>query len=157
MGIGIKDHNSYGYIINNTFYGNQYAVACFEKYWWRRRNADIISCILANSKTSAILVDELSNINISYSLSNTEELTGINNLSAEPKFINNLFLSINSPAINSGDPNSPYDIDGSISDIGAYPFDQFKQTNLIINEIHYNPAMEKILNLWKFITEENLL
>ena len=85
-------------------------------------NADIINCILADSKTSAIFVDELSNINISYSLSNTEELTGINNLSAEPKFINNLFLSINSPAINSGDPNSPYDIDGSISDIGAYPF-----------------------------------
>ncbi|MBK8944155.1 MAG: CotH kinase family protein [Ignavibacteriae bacterium] len=81
MGIGIKDHNSYGYSLNNTFYGNQYAVACFEKNIGEGGgNADVINCILADSKTSAILIDELSNINISYSLSNTEELTGINNL-----------------------------------------------------------------------------
>ncbi|MFZ1292495.1 MAG: lamin tail domain-containing protein [Melioribacteraceae bacterium] len=141
MGIGIKDYYSYGNIQNNTFYGNQYAVACFEKNIGEGGgNADIVNCILTNSKTSPILVDDFSNINISYSLSNTEELTGQNNLNTEPKFLNNFLLSINSPALNSGDPNLPYDIDGSIADIGAYPFDQFKQTDLFINEIHYNPG-----------------
>ncbi|MBI1931025.1 MAG: CotH kinase family protein [Ignavibacteriales bacterium] len=140
MGVGIKDHNSYGYIQNNTFYGNQYGIACFEKNIGEGGGtADVINCIIADSKTSSILVDEISEINISFSLSNTEILTGTNNLNADPKFINDLFLSINSPAINSGDPNSTYDPDGSISDIGAHPFDQNRQIDLIINEIHYHP------------------
>ncbi|OGU48233.1 MAG: hypothetical protein A2000_11285 [Ignavibacteria bacterium GWB2_36_8] len=140
QGVGIKDFNSYGYIENNTFYANQYGIACFEKNIGHGGgSADIVNCIIANSKRSSLFVDPLSYITISYSLSNTDNLQGLQNIKADPLFLNNLNLSFGSPAINKGDPSLPYDPDGTIADIGAYPFDQFKQTNLIINEIHYNP------------------
>jgi hypothetical protein len=140
MGVGIKDYFSYGYMENNTFYGNQYGIASFEKNIGHGGgSADVVNCIIANSKASSLFVDPLSYINVSYSLSNTDELKGPHNIYSDPLFINNLYLSFSSPAINGGDPSHPYDPDGTIADMGAYPFDQYKQMNLIINEIHYNP------------------
>jgi len=141
MGIGIKDYFSYGYIEQNTFYANRYGIASFEKNVGHGGgNADVVNCIIANSRSSSVFVDELSTANVSYSLSNTNDLVGMQNIYADPRFINNLYLSYGSPAINTGDPSLPYDPDGTIADIGAYPFDQYQQTNLIINEIHYNPV-----------------
>ena len=141
MGIGVKDYFSYAYSENNTFYANQYGIASFEKNIGHGGgSADVVNCIIANSKTSSLFVDPLSNINISYSLSNTGKLKGSQNIFADPLFINNLYLPYGSPAINNGDPSLPNDPDGTIGDIGAYPFDQNKQVHLVINEIHYNPV-----------------
>ena len=140
QGVGIKDFYSYGYMEHNTFYANQYAVASFEKNIGAGGgSADVVNCIIANSKLSSLFVDELSYINVSYSLSNTNNLAGTQNINADPMFLNDLYLSYNSPAINKGDPSLPNDPDGSVADIGAYIFDEYRQTNLIINEIHYNP------------------
>jgi hypothetical protein len=141
MGIGIKDNISYGYMENNTFYANQYGIESYEKNPGQGGGSgDVVNCIFANSKSASLLVDNLSYINASYSLSNTDILPGLHNINDDPLFLNNLYLSFSSPAINKGDPSLPYDPDGTVADIGVYPFDQFKQTNLIINEIHYNPT-----------------
>ena len=101
--------------------------------------ADITNTIIANSKSSSIFVDDLSTINISYSLSNTDELVGINNIYDDPKFLNEYRLSSNSPAIDKGNPAVSTDPNGSFPDIGAYFHDSDDHQNLIINEIHYNP------------------
>jgi hypothetical protein len=141
MGIGIKDYQSYGYIEQNTFYANRYGIASYEKNIGSGGgSADVVNCIIVNSKSASLYTDNLSYIHISYSLSNTDNLVGMHNIIAEPQFLNNFNLSISSPAINKGDPSLPYDPDGSIADMGVYPFDQYKQNNFIINEIHYNPA-----------------
>jgi len=140
QGVGIKDYGSYGYIEHNTFYANNHAVACFEKNIGEGGgSADVVNSIIADSKTSPVFVDALSEINISFSLSNTQRLEGMQNLNADPLLLNDLYLSFGSPAINKGNPALPYDPDGSIADLGAYPFNQYRQTDLIINEIHYNP------------------
>lgn len=141
QGVGIKDYISYGYIEHNTFYGNNYAVACFEKNIGEGGGtADVINSILINSRTSSVLKDNLSTLNISYSLSNTDSLDGHHNIKASPLLLNDLYPRLSSPVINKGNPGMPYDPDGTIADIGAYPFDQYRQTNLIINEIHHSPA-----------------
>ncbi len=141
MGVGIKDHGSYGYIENNTFYANQYGIACYEKTIGRGGGtADAVNCIFANCRNAAVLTDKLSHTNVSYSLSNTDVLEGIHNIKGNPLFLNDLRLAVNSPAINSGNPSLPNDPDGSTPDMGAIPFDKYNQVNLLIDEIHYNPA-----------------
>jgi hypothetical protein len=139
QGVGIKDENSYGYIEHCTFYANRYGIACFEKNIGVGGGAaDVVNCIIADSRNAAVLIDPLSTINLSYSLSNTDPLAGLHNMYGDPQFLNNLHLETNSPAINSGNPTLPLDPDGSLPDIGLYPFDQ-EQLNLLINEIHYHP------------------
>ncbi len=100
----------------------------------------MINSILASSNICDYLVDAQSSLNISYSMSDRFELPGLYNSTADPGFINNLLLSANSYAINKGNPTFSPDPDGSLPDLGAYPFDPLRQKNLIINEIHYNPA-----------------
>jgi hypothetical protein len=141
MGAGIKDHGSHGYFENNTFYANQYGIACYEKTIGRGGgNADAVNCIFARSRSAPVLTDKLSHTNVSYSLSNTDLPDGSHNISGDPLFLNNLHLAKNSPAINSGNPSMPDDPDGSPPDMGAYLYDKGNQVNLIIDEIHYNPA-----------------
>ncbi len=141
QGVGIKDFGSYGYMEHNTFYANQFGIACFEKNIGSGGgSSDIVNCIIANSRIRAVYTDPLSSTSISYSLSNTGDPGGENNIHAEPLFINNLHLAKFSPAINSGNPSLPNDPDGSLPDMGAYPFDEPEQADLRINEIHYHPA-----------------
>lgn len=141
QGVGIKDFGSYGYIEHNSFYANRYGIACFEKNIGHGGGkADAVNGIFANSTSSSVLLDELSELNVSYSLSNSDELDGLHNIHAEPRFLNNLVLAAGSPAIDAGSPLLPADPDGTLPDLGAFPFDQHKQINLLINEIHYHPA-----------------
>jgi hypothetical protein len=141
MGVGVKDFDSYARIEQNTFYANTIGIACYEKILGHGgANADVVNCIVANSVTSAILVDKLSGLGVSYSLSNTDTLPGLHNLKTDPILLNNLYLSPASPAVNNGSPLLPSDPDGSLPDIGAYPYDSRKQNTLIIDEIHYRPV-----------------
>ena len=97
QGVGIKDFDSYANIVNNTFYGNTYAVASFEKNLGAGGgNADVVNCILSNSSLDPYMVDDLSILNISYSLSDTEELPGEGNLNSNPRFSNLAFVLGNS-------------------------------------------------------------
>jgi len=144
QGLGIKDSLSYAEITNNTFYGNSYAVACFEKNF---RNgggkAKLTNCIIRNSIKQALFFDELSEIKANYTLTDSEFLPGEGNLNNNPLFENedalNFQLSIESPCINAGDPLGDSDPDGSIADMGAKPnFKNSIEELVIINEINYN-------------------
>ncbi len=177
QGIGIKDTGSFAEIDKNTFFQNDYAVACFEKNFGSGGGkATINNSILANSQESSLFVDQLSEIKTTYTLSNTEYIVGTGNIFQEPLFINdlayNLELANESPCINSGDPNSVNDPDSSIIDMGAiYTYSNSNENSIIINEINYSSAIEydsydwielfnttdDIINLsgWSFFDEQN--
>lgn len=141
QGVGVKDENSYAAINHNTFYGNDYAVASFEKNIGSGGGrVDVINCILARSETASLLVDALSVLNVTFSLSDTDSLSGTGNLMEQVHFANNFYLTQNSPAVDSGDPSGKLDSDGSRADMGAFAYDAQKVNFLQINEIHYNPA-----------------
>jgi len=77
QGVGIKDFGSYGYIEHNTFYANRYGIACFVKnIGCGGGNADIVNCIIADSRVASAWADDLSTINLSYSLINTDSPPG---------------------------------------------------------------------------------
>ncbi len=64
---------------------------------------------------------------------------GIGNIDSDPLFVNanggDFHLSANSPCINSGDPDSPPNPDGSRADMGAIPYDgQFIAQPLLLAE-----------------------
>lgn len=140
QGAGIKDSNSHGHFIHNTFYSNTIGIACFEKNDGKGGGkATIINSIFANSKLASVWHDNLSEAIATYSLSNIQLLEGESNIFTDPEFINEFKLSPTSPAINTGNPYMPGDPDGSIPDMGANPLDT-SAINLIINEIHYNPV-----------------
>ena len=140
MGVAVKDFNSFARVEQNTFYGNQLGVATYEKILGHGGgNADVVNCIIADSRQSASFVDALSELKIEYSLSNTDSLPGLHNIHAEPQFLNDLRLSTGSPAIDAGNPLLPSDPDGSLPDLGARPYALDDQENILIDEIHYHP------------------
>ncbi|MCH8003541.1 MAG: lamin tail domain-containing protein, partial [Nanoarchaeota archaeon] len=143
QGIGIKDMGSYADVDHTTFHGNGLAIACFEKNpGIGGAKIDVENSILSNSVTSAFWEDHLSEVNISYSLSNTGFLTGNGNLNDDPQYRNagiaNYELSSSSPCIDAGNPESPKDTDNSVTDMGAYLTYQGNVNTIIINEVNYN-------------------
>jgi hypothetical protein len=123
-GIAIKD-NSAAYIINNTFFYNDTAVSCYEKNLGAGGGTvEIVNTILSNNLLSSVYVDELSIISVSYTLSDSELLSGEGNLFSDPLFIDNtvynLEITPGSPCVDTGNPDFPTDEDGSIVDMGAY-------------------------------------
>lgn len=177
QGVGIKDSGSYANIDKNTFFANYYAVACFEKnYGEGGGTATVKNSIMAESEGKTYFIDEHSDIETSYSISNTEALSGIGNLFEDPEFKNNLIynyeLANTSPCINSGDPESPKDTDGSTTDMGAiFTYSNSNNNVVIINEINFNSSnelnsddwielyntTEKTINMagWSFMDEKN--
>ena len=151
MGVAVKD-SSYARVNQNTFYDNDISVASYEKNAGKGGgNADVVNTIMSGSGESPFFIDDLSALNISYSLSDTEPLPGENNLLGDPLLIDPLVYSLElhpeSPCIDSGDPAHPLDPDGSITDMGAYytydPADYpcgFRSSGIVINEIMYRPA-----------------
>ena len=140
QGVGVKDYQSFAFIDRNTFSHCDLGVASFEKNIGAGGgNAEIVNSIFYQSVTNAVFVDDLSSLTVSYSLSNTKNLDGLENIKAEPNFANNYFLYSNSQAINSGNPSTELDPDGTRADIGAKYFNNQFQP-IIINEINYNPA-----------------
>jgi len=123
-GVAIKD-NSTALLANNTYVNNHVSLACYEKNSGRGGgSATEMNSIYANNLVSAISLDSYSQIEVGYSLSNTEALSGIGNLTGDPLFIDgaqyNFEISQDSPCIDAGDPDAPPDTDGSPRDMGAY-------------------------------------
>jgi len=98
-------------------------------------NLQIHNSILWNNTDSEIEVPEESEITVAYSdiEGGVSSITGngvINwlegNIYVNPLFEDNstCYLSIDSPCIDAGDPNSPLDPDGTIADMGCFYFDQ---------------------------------
>jgi parallel beta-helix repeat protein len=146
MGVAIKDEGSFALIDQNTIAFCNTAVACYEKNPGRGGGqAEIKNTILAGSLGSPLLADGLSGIEVSWSLSDTEELPGSNNLHDDPLFINastgNFELRAGSPCIDAGDPATEPDPDGSRADIGAYYLHSGStRITIHINEINYHSA-----------------
>ena len=70
-------------------------------------SVNIVNSILSNSLFTSVYKDEVSNLSIRFSLSDTEMIDGIGNIFSSPLFINseiyNLELNPESPCINAGD------------------------------------------------------
>ena len=145
MGLGIKDSGSYGLIEKNTFRDVSHAVAVYQKNLGAGGGAaDVRNCVVSHASLAPFTCDALSSLNVSYTLADTEPVPGSGNLFAEPQFLRpgagNFSLQTGSAAVDSGDPASPLDPDGSRADMGAVAFD-WRQGHLVISEIHYHPAV----------------
>jgi len=146
LGVGVKDSLSFAEVLNSTFYSNNIGISCSEKVLNRGGGiATIRNSIIANSKSSSVYADLFSTINTDYSLSNTDTLIGQSNIYGDPWLINpegdNYHIQTNSLCINRGDPNSPVDTDGSLSDLGAFMYASETKSVTPINEINYNSAI----------------
>ncbi len=143
LGVAVKD-NSFCQSIGNTFYGNDITFSLYEKTaGMGGGRAEIINTILAENQTEAILLDELSEAVVSFSLCDSELLPGNENIFADPLFADALESDWNllpgSPCIDSGDPNGALDPDGTRADMGALFYNQ-APAMLVINEINYHPS-----------------
>ncbi|MFC1538350.1 CotH kinase family protein [Candidatus Latescibacterota bacterium] len=134
-GIAVKD-SANAFIDHCTLYDNGYAVAAYEK--GERRfgggTAVITNSILSQSSIATLFTDELSEITVSYTLSDVELLEGEANLMADP------MLAAPSSRIFDILPNSPVltaDSDGA--ELGSLPYRELI-SNIVINEINYNSS-----------------
>jgi len=154
MGVAVKDSHSFASLDQNTFHGNAYAIACYEKNTSHGGgNAEVANTILSASREATLFSDEKSGITVRYSLSDRELIPGDGNVHADPLFVNsgagNFELQPSSPCINAGDPASPTDPDGSRADIGAYyRHDAASSTAIRINEINYHSSAEYDTGDW---------
>ena len=119
----------------------------------RDANPNLVNCILWNDLPEETYFDESSgpnSITIFYSDIQDGEagiVTNNNgivnwlegNIDDDPMFVdplnNDYHLTENSPCIDAGNPNFPFDPDGTISDMGAFYFDQLSSIN--DNEIQF--------------------
>lgn len=154
MGVAVKDSLATAYLDQNTFFGNNHAVACYEKSTVRGGGtAYVKNTIMTASLTASVLVDEASLVAVSYSLSDREVLPGAGNLYTDPKLVHpttgNFELQPTSPCINAGDPFSPNDPDGSRADMGAY-YTHTGPSGLTIhvNELAYHPPANRFTGDW---------
>ncbi len=154
LGVALKDSLAVAQLDQNTFYGNRIAVACYEKSALRGGGTAFVkNTVLAASIEASIFFDAKSLVQVSFSLSDREALTGTGNLHEDPLLVHpttgNFELSPNSPCIDAGDPFSPSDPDGSTADMGAY----YTHTGIFgltlhINEFNYHPPFNRPTGDW---------
>lgn len=154
LGVALKDSLAVAQIDQNTFYGNRQAVACYEKSALRGGGkAFVKNTVLAASTEASIFYDAKSEVQVSYSLSDREALPGTGNLHGDPMLVHpttgNFELLPGSPCIDTGDPFSPNDPDGSTADMGAYytHTGEFGLT-LHVNEFQYHPPFNYPTGDW---------
>ncbi|MFC1537853.1 CotH kinase family protein [Candidatus Latescibacterota bacterium] len=134
-GIAVKD-SATAIIDHNTLYDNGYAVAAYEKGGRRfgGGTAVVTNSILSQSSIATLFTDALSEITVSYTLSDLELLDGEGNLMTDP------LLAAPSSRIFDILPGSPIltaDSDGA--ELGALPYRELI-SNVVINEINYNSS-----------------
>ena len=145
MGFGFKDNGSFGVIENNTFLNVTHAVSAYEKVIGRGgASASVRNCVVSQATLTPFYQDPVSTVDVSYTLSDTEAVSGTGNVLGDPLFLNtdlgNFALQTGSPAIDSGDPSSAHDPDGTRADMGAEFFD-WRAGHAVISEIFYHPVV----------------
>nr|MBC8367330.1 CotH kinase family protein [bacterium] len=125
-----------------TLYADSTGVAAYEKNTgWGGGHVTMTNSIVAGSFLETLFVDEFSDATVTFSLSDLVLMDGEGNLMDDPYFLDtdalDFRLQPDSPCIDAGDPNSPLDPDGTITDMGRFYFDQLARA-MIINEINYN-------------------
>ena len=138
LGYGVKDEGV-AIIDQSTFYNNGYDVAAFEKNpGIGGGSIQVSNAVFSNTVFSPVLEDEVSDVQIRYSLSDTDSIIGENMLYDNPVFQNptqNEFqLQSSSPAINAG-----MNIAGNMINLGTHSFLYDANPNILISEIHYHP------------------
>jgi len=95
--------------------------------------------------------------NFKYCMS-LDDLPGNSNITGDPLFVNeehnNYNLQWGSPAIDSGDPTSPLDVDNTQADIGAYSFDQ-RQIPSAPQILDAIPGDSQVTLIWKKNSEND--
>ena len=126
LGVGVKDSGSKVLVDQNTFVGCAIGVDVYEKnFGGGGGSAFVTNTLFAGSTIAPVQVDALSQLGVSYSLSDTVAITvpGSGNLLAAPLFTAperlDYSLRPTSPAIDAGAPDHPSDPDGTRADIGA--------------------------------------
>ncbi len=86
MGIGVKD-NAHATVTRTTFYGNDYAVECYQKVaGMGGGHAELKGCIIAACRVAPVKIGYGSSINISRTLCDQQLLPGDANLQGTPDF-----------------------------------------------------------------------
>jgi parallel beta-helix repeat protein len=86
IGVGVTD-SSHAKITRTTFYGNDYAIKCYEKLPGEGGgHAEIDQCIIAGSKKAPFMIDEKSSIHFANTLCDQQLLPGAGNLQGTPVF-----------------------------------------------------------------------
>jgi len=92
---------------------------------------DMLNCILWNNSFPAID----GSVNAVYS-DIQEGLAGEGNINLDPLFVDesngDYHLTENSPCIDAGDPDSPFDPDDTIADMGVFYYDQLTNANNVL-------------------------
>ena len=115
-------------LINTTFYGNSadnYGGGLFSS----AGSTDISNSIFFSNSSSNGNEIYVEGGTVSTSYSNIEgSYTGTGNINADPLFVDpvnyDFHLTEDSPCIDTGDPTSPFDPDGTITDMGTYYYNQ---------------------------------
>jgi hypothetical protein len=168
MGVGIKDSNSFAYIDRNTFYGNKYGIAVFEKnHLAGGGSAEVLNSIFYKSRKNSLSVDSLSHLLVSYSLIDDKEFQGDGNIYGKPEFVDEFNFNFKpkktSLSVGSGKNgnqnmgaviNIPkYEIpDIVINEIVSFPINNNVPMDWI--ELYNNSDVDVDLNGWT-ITNEN--
>ena len=121
-------------IFNNTFYENE--LQCIEVVdWYNSTQVEILNNVIVNTNGYGIVSGSSSLSVLDYNdLYNNSQGNyfncsgGEHDISADPLFLDpfngDFHLTQYSPCIDAGDPNSPFDPDSTIADIGAFYYDQ---------------------------------
>lgn len=134
IGVALKDLSPVS-INHCTFHGNQIAISGYEKNPGYKGGIGTISnCILSNSAQQAWYADSTATVNITYSLSDTEELIGTGNISANPLFVDaphyQFAAQATSPIINTAN-------DGSNMGSNYFAY-QVPSSPIMLSEFLYN-------------------
>ena len=138
QGFGIKDEAMI-FIDQTTFYNNAYDVAAFEKNIGSGGGyVEIHNTIFSNTAFAPVQSDEASDIQVEYSISDTDSLFGnsviYGNALLDNPASNNFQIQVGSPAINSGmSPSGNVNMGTSIFNYSAAP-------SILISAIHYHPV-----------------
>jgi|GEM_PF-1080053 len=95
-----------------------------------------VNCIFWGNSTPAFTVSDSASFLPTY-CDMQNGYPGIGNFSADPLFVSpddwDIRLTENSPCIDAGDPASPLDPDGTITDVGSQYFDQNAMARVLLN------------------------
>jgi parallel beta-helix repeat protein len=162
LGIGVKDSGSFAELVNNTFVRNNKGIAVYEKVFPRGGGSVIArNMIISASKYASIEADSKSTLEISYSLSDMDIMTGTGNMIGDPRFIdpknNNFQVAGGSMCLNAGDPGSAKDPDGTRANIGAWY--QYNSNDFPLSVAgRYTPPVVVINEIMhKDVTKDSLL
>jgi len=127
-GIVFKE-GSTGTVLNNTLYHNKVGVVCKEiGPTPGGSSVSVENTIFSQSVWADIDSDSLSTISVNYSISDRDNLPGVSNIFSDPQFLDSensdFTLKSTSPCIDAGNPDSWLDPDGTLSDLGAYFYNQ---------------------------------